>query len=141
MNSSLLLVIVVILLCCGSLVNKQAIRCAHPLTIQYLQCMLNCCLLPVWWWLARKFAPTEIFNLRVFGLAALGSLISTVGFLLFLTALKEKPISVAVCFLSTYPALTMLVCCYLGLEKLTLPRVFGVSCVLFGTMVIQLFDK
>ncbi len=141
MNSSIILLFVVAILCGCSLLNKKAISESHPLTIQYIQCLLNVVLLPVWWFLSRKLNPVEITTKSTYFYALTAGLMSTVGFVLFMYALKDKPISVATAYLSTYPAVTMLVCAWLGDEKITIGRGVGVIAVLVGVVLIQLCDK
>lgn len=139
--SSLVLLFVVIILCFVSLINKHIVTHANPFSIQWMQCTLNVLLLPLWYYVSRKVVPTEQFSSNTYFWAILAGLLSTIGFILFLFALKEKPVAVATCYLSTYPILTMIVVTIMNGEKISIPRVFGMLTILCGVFMIQLWDK
>lgn len=141
MNSSFLLLLVILLLTVGSVINKTVVGRAHPFTVQYMQSTVNLVLLPVWFYLSKKFAPQDGFDRTTYFYSVVGCIISGLGFVLFLSALKDKPLSVAVSYLSTYPALTLMLCAFLGMEKITIPRTIGIVFILMGVVLIQLFDK
>lgn len=137
----MILLFIVLLLCCVSIINKQAVGKAHPYTIQFMQSTVSIALLPIWFWLAKKVSPNEGIAWNVYPYAILGSLVSTLGFLLFLTAIKTKPVSTITSVMSTYPAILMILCAILGMEKLTIARIIGVLSIVSGVIVIQIFDK
>lgn len=138
---SLFLVIVIVILTACSLLNKQLVGKINPFTIQWIQAGLNTLMLPVWYFLSRKFATTDQLTLGVGVTAVLTGLLSSIGFVFFLAALREKPVFIATAYLSTYPAITMVLCSLWGAEKLTVARVIGVLAILGGIFLIQVFDK
>lgn len=140
MGSLYLLIVVVILTIC-SLLNKRAVERINPFTIQWIQAGLNAILLPAWYFLSKKIAPTETLTMGTGLISVVAGLLSSIGFVLFLAALKDKPVFIATAFLSTYPAITMLVCSLSGDEKLTIARVVGVLAILGGVFLIQVYDK
>lgn len=132
-----ILLVVVFLLCIVSLVNKIAIGRTNPFTIQYMQCVTNIALLPLWYYLSRKIYTYQPFDKITFLYATCGSLISTIGFLLFLTALKDKPVSVATSILSIYPTLLVIITSLIGLEKFSPMRLIGSSIIMVGIILVQ----
>lgn len=138
---TLYLIIVVAILTICSLLNKSAVTKVNPFTIQWIQAGLNAFLLPIWYFLSKKIAPTEVLTFGV-GLTTLAAgLLSSVGFVLFLMALRDKPVFIATAILSTYPAITMIVMALSGEERLSAARVCGVLAILGGIFLIQVFDK
>lgn len=140
MGSFFLLIVIAILTIC-SLLNKQLVGKINPFTIQWIQAGLNTLLLPIWYCLSKKFASGDNLTFDVGATAVLTGLLSSVGFVFFLAALKEKPVFIATAYLSTYPAITMILCSLWGAEKLTTVRVIGILAILSGIFLIQVFDK
>ena len=140
MTAAIFLAIAVILLSISSLINKHVVSNSHPFTIQWMQGLIGLCLLPVWVGLSKKFAPEDHFNKHNFALSALTCLMSSIGFILFLYVLKQKPAYIVTSILSTYPALTMLICAAMGTEKLTWPRIAVVVLISSGIFLIQYFN-
>lgn len=140
MGTIYLFIVVLILTTC-SLLNKNTVGKINPFTIQWVQAGLNALLLPVWYYLSRKFAPEEQLTWTTAGTALLAGFLSSVGFVLFLAGLKEKPVYVATSLLSSYPAITMIICMAMGTERVTAPKIVGVLAILAGLLLIQVFDK
>lgn len=137
----MILLFIVLLLCCVSIINKQAVGKAHPYTIQFMQSTVSIILLPIWFWLAKKVSPSEGIAWNVYPYAILGSLVSTVGFLLFLTAIKTKPVSTITSVMSVYPILLLIIGIISGSEKITISRCIGIFAITIGIIIIQIFEK
>lgn len=141
MLSNLYLIIVVILLCVVSLLNKAAIGRTDVFTIQWVQSLVSLTLLPLWLYLSKKVGGWSNFNWLAAGYAAGACLVSTVSFIFFLSALKNKSVSVATACLSTYPAILMSISILMGIEKFNLLRALGIFLITFGVILTQVTDS
>lgn len=122
---ALYIVFVIITLITCSFLNKYAVSRIHPFTIQSLQAGLNAALLPLWYCLSRWFAPHETLTWQPFTAALLAGLLSSVGFIFFLAALKDKPIFIVTACLSIYPAIVGIISTVTGTEKFSTTQIIG----------------
>lgn len=136
----LLLFVICILVIC-SLINKDLVSKINPFTIQAIQGTLNLLLVPLWFYLAKKLGTSSRpLSFNIIGLASLGGILSTLGFLLFLTALRDKPVWVASAFLSIHPIVTMFICSMMG-ERLSFAQSAGVVIICSGVVLVQLGSR
>lgn len=135
-----LFVCVLILACC-SILNKHTVNGMSPYAIQLINVAVSISLAPIWFWLAKKAQPEQIINKDVLIYVVIAGILSTVGFILFLTGLKKHSASVATAVLSTYPAIALVISSAMGLEKFTLVRLVGISLILIGIITTVYFAE
>lgn len=125
---------VLILAVCACL-NKHAIAGSNPFSIQLINVCVSLCLAPIWYYFARKTQEGDLINKAVIPYVVAAAVLSTIGFVLFLTDLKNKPASVATSVLSTYPMVALLIGCSLGLEKFSMTKLLGIGLTLIGIII------
>lgn len=134
------LICCVFLLAICALLNKHAVSGSNPFSIQLINVCVSVCLAPIWYFLARKTQTEDLINKSTLIYVVIAGILSTVGFLLFLTGLKNKPASVATSVLSTYPMIALLMGSAIGFEKLTPIKFFGLILTLIG-IVITVYSR
>jgi transporter family protein len=140
MNSSLLLIVATILWGVWGLADKYAVAHAHPFTIQWMYSLPYIILLPLWYFLSKRSAPSAPFDLHALGWSLLACLCSTAAMLLLFFALRDKPASAAVAMTSAYPLVTLLLAVLTRSEEWTLPKLIGCLLIIAGVVTLQIFE-
>lgn len=135
------LYVCVLILACCSILNKHAISGMSPYAIQLINVVVSISLAPIWFWLAKKTQPETMFNKNVIPYVVIAGVLSTIGFILLLTGLKKHSASLATSILSTYPAVALLISAAIGLERLTINKLLGISFILVGIIITVYFNE
>jgi drug/metabolite transporter (DMT)-like permease len=132
----------VFILACCALLNKHAISGSNPFSIQLINVCVSLSLSPLWFILAKRAQANSgegLINKSSLIYVIAAGVLSTIGFILFLTALKNKPASVATSVLSIYPVVAAIFGAALGLEKFTPIKFGGVLITLIGVLITLYF--
>ena len=135
------LILLIIIYSTNSIINKNIISSGiSPYTIQYVQCIIGTILIPFWYYMSCKFSTVALDIVSISKITFTG-IISSLAFLIFLFLSSNRSVSSLSACVSSYPALTMMICYFIGAEKITIPRVIGILSIIFGIVIIQMFDK
>jgi len=135
------LICCVFLLATCALLNKHAVSGTNPFSIQLINTCVNVCLAPIWFLLAKKTQTGDLINKSTLVYVVIAGILSTIGFLLFLTGLKNKPASVATSILSTYPIVAALIGAALGLEKFSPMKFGGILMIVIGITITVYYSE
>jgi bacterial/archaeal transporter family protein len=136
MLSNILLIVATLLWGVWGFAEKQALRSAHPLTVQWMYMLPYIVFIPISYWLGSRIAPETNTNGDALKWAVVAGLAGIFAVLFFLFGLQNRAATVAVAITAGYPIVTMLLSIAAGTESFSPIKLVGVLLVIAGIVVL-----
>ena len=119
-----------------SIFNKLALERLHPLSVQIISCCVGFITAPIYFYFLRTNNPNAKWDAKGIVYILIVNTLSILSSLIFLNLLKKYPAGSITVYVSSYPALTVLISVLFFNEQITIQKFFGIIIVLFGLVLL-----